>query len=222
FESHHQTEVTLVSLPTSLWASMREEFKRTPIAVFAAVGGLVVAIISLLVAASGLSPAPKVSAPPATSVDVNPFVLRNFLLVASFFLAATTSSATLIRLLARVRRFGAVLVSVPAAATSSFLTLAIWRMWPPRGFTPETLPDALDLVFYATVVVYASITGGAVLRDIARTSSVAASIDETKGETKEAEVTGGLEVLFSAGLFLLIWTSVTRACLERLVQLFLM
>ena len=207
-----------MSLPTSLRTSIREEFKRTPIAASAAVGGIVIATIGLLVAAPGLSTQPGVSRTPANSADANSFILRNFLFVLSFFLAATVASATLVRLLARTRSLGAVLLSIPTAATTSFLTLAIWRMWPPRTLTPETLPDARDLVLYATIIVYVSIAGRAVLRDVSRTTLASNSSGET--EASEGETTRALEILFSAGFFLLIWSSATGACLKRLVELF--
>jgi hypothetical protein len=209
-----------VPLQTSLRTNVSEEFKRSPISVSATVGGVIIAVIGLLVAAPGQPTKHAVSGAPTSAGDVDSFILRNFLFVLSFFLAATVSSATLIRLLARTRSWGAVVLSVPTAATSSFLTLAIWRIWPPRTLTLETLPDARNLVFSATIIVYVALTGSAVLRDIARTTPAAKSTDVAV--PSEGEASQGLDILFLTGFFLFVWAIATAACLQRLVELFLL
>ncbi|WP_298018424.1 hypothetical protein [uncultured Castellaniella sp.] len=195
-----------------------EEFKRGPITVTATVIGVLVAAISLLVALLQYAGPPMI----ATSIagpTTSSFQLTNFLLVTSFFIASSTALASLIHSLDQSYPFHAMILSVPTAVLSAFLSLVVLQLAPPRPITEQTFKTAKDVVFWATLFVFLAING----RSTAESIIIQGHSERPHSETEQSsgrknDIGGEIAILL---IMLVVWSSFFSAGLSKLVQLFL-
>ncbi|RFF39487.1 hypothetical protein JH299_20690 [Xanthomonas campestris pv. incanae] len=131
-------------------------------------------------------------------------------MVVAFFFGATFSFASIVRLLARLHGFAAVVLSIPAAVLASFCTMVMLRLLPPRQLDGHALTVAEDMAFYGTAFIFIALNGRPVLETIASSGA----------EAKSDMTIGG--VLFGAGIILLVWGKFVSAGLTKLVQIFLL
>jgi hypothetical protein len=196
--------------------SVREELKRSPIAVVATLAGVMLSALALLVAWLQYAGQPTISSPAAAPVSSKLHV-SNLLVVAAFFLAATFSLASAVRFLARVHPFAALVLSVVAAVLSSFCTMVLFSLAPPKQLGSDALDLAKDTVFYGTAFVFVALNGLPVLQTLAEPDY--RKLPPTPGKNgKNGE---GGAMLFVALLVLIFWGSLVSSGLSKLVQLFL-
>jgi len=73
----------------------------------------------------------------------------------------------MIRVIARKHNFSAFFLSIPLAALINFLTILVIYLAPPRKLTFELFVSVHDLLWYSLIVVFLTVCGKAVLKDIA-------------------------------------------------------
>jgi hypothetical protein len=201
----------------SVFTSVAEEFKRSPVTVLATVAGVALTAGSLLLAwlqYAHPSTAPTAPVQPGQGPGIN---IANLLLVLSYFLAATFTVASLLRFLARYHGFAAFILSIPAAVLSSFSSLVVLSFAPPRPLTAEAFATAKDSALYGTVAIFVAIGGLAVIRDFlspvrppVSTPAVASGSKESKG--------GEIGVVL---ILLLVWSTLVSNGLSKLVISFI-
>ncbi len=192
-----------------------DEFKRGPVTVSATVAGVLVALLALLVAWLQYAGTPVVSSvgsvAPASQGSLH---LSNLLVAIAFFLAASLSLASLIHILERSHPFHAIVLSVPAAVLSAFLTLLVIRLAPPRTLTAELFDRANDLVFWATLFVFVAMNGRSAVKDLAQVYESKESADPSSGPKEELD--DGFAFFFVLLIMLAIWGSLVSAGLSKL------
>lgn len=196
--------------------SIRSEFSRSPITVSSTVISVVIAAVGLLLAwrQNTIQLSATSSSTPETLASSGVH-LGNLSLAVSFFIAVSFLLATAIKLLEKSAPFPAMILSVPAAILSSFLTLLIIKLAPPKNFTPQALAEAKDIVFYGTVFVFLAINGRKTLKDLAEAES---ERDGELSENNQNSSQGGSFIVF-AFLLLIIWGGLVSAGLTKLFQL---
>ena len=145
--------------------NVREEFERSPVAVTFTVLGVIVALLSLILAwsqSSGNSPPPLQSQ--LETLSGNGLRVPSLLLTLSVFLASSVSGASLIRLIDRRYPFSAPILSIPTAVASGFITLLAIRLSPPRPLTVQLFGEMKNAVFWGTLFVFAAFNAYTVLR----------------------------------------------------------
>lgn len=207
----------------SLKENVREELKRSPLAVFSTIATVVLAALALLVAWLQYAGEPSVAASNAVSpVPVGDLQLSNLLVVVSFFLAATFSAASVIRILERSHPFPAMVLSVPAAVGAGFCTLLVLKLVPPRALTPDLLGAGRDAVFWGTLFVFVAINGLSVIRGFIHNSASQAPrvpVAATKSAGDNG-ADGGVSLV--GVLFMLaVWGGLVSAGMTKLTLLFL-
>ncbi len=146
-----------------------DEVRRSPVTVLSTVAGLVIAALALFVAYL-----PYLGHPAAAPTTGIPTIIRperidfsNLALCIAFFFAASFTSASIVRMLARVHSFAAFVFSVPFAALTCFLSLVVLHLAPPKAINDLLTGGIVDTVFYGTVFIYVAITGKPVIQDFA-------------------------------------------------------
>lgn len=200
--------------------NIRGEFEKAPITVTATVVGVFVAVLALAVAWLQYAGTPTVSpqsgAPSTSPIDLR---LSNLLALVSFFLGASFSTASLIRMLERSCPFPAMVLSIPAAVMASFTTLVVLKLSPPRSMTPELFGTAQDIVYWSTLFVFVALNGQSIARDVVSPKTGRPPAEDSKAsESKESDGLGALAALL---IMLAIWGSLVSAGLSKLAQLFL-
>ena len=199
--------------------NIRAEFDRTPLTVMATVTGVVVATLALLVGwlQNTGQPVSPVVGPVGTSAS-GEIQLSNLLVVIAFFLAASFSIASLVRMIERAHRFAAMVLSVPAAVAVGFMTLLVFKLSPPRPLTDDLLQVAQDVVFWGTLFVFVAIGGASTARDFTEPKARPSPDIPTSGEKSQQD---GLGILFGLLIMLAIWGSLVSTGLAKLTKLFL-
>jgi len=188
--------------------------KRSPIAVLATLAGVIVSALALLVAWLQYAGQPTIASPAVAAATVAKLHVSNLLVVAAFFFAATFSLASAVRFLARVHPFAALVLSVVAAVLSSFCTMAVLSLVPPKQLGSDAMDLAKDTVFYGTAFVFVALNGLPVLQSLAEP-------DYRKPPPPSGKNGEGGAMLFVAFLVLIVWGSLVSTGLSKLVQLFL-
>lgn len=198
-----------------------EEFRRNPLSVSSTVVGVIIAACGLLIAwlqfidrvpASEFEPS-SISTPP------HELSLANILLVVSFFLAASFSTASIIRMIARTHAFPALVLSILGAILVIFASLLVLYLAPPKKMTPEAITAANDAVFYGTVVIFIAFNGLPVISNLAAPISASENKQEGKDEKEVKEYIGGMIGMII--ILLLIWSVCVGKGQEMLVRTFL-
>lgn len=203
----------------SLIDSAKAEFKRSPITVTSGAVGVLVAAMSLILAAVKHEPIPEAIGQAAAEVttsalDVN---VGNILVVVSYFLSSAIVSALIIRRVARKHDVVALFASVPLAALVNFSVILLLYLAPPRMATQQLFLSAHDLVLYASAAIYVSVCGVAVLRDLA-----SPALSKNKEKESNGEGSGdGVVLLVLPVILLLIWCWLVFAGQTRITQTFL-
>lgn len=199
--------------------NIREELEKSPLTVVATVVGVFVAFLALLVAWLQYAGPTAVSSQGVTTSVPLELQLSNLLVLISFFLAASFSSASLIRMLERSHPFPAMVLSVPTAVLASFSTLVIIKLTPPRSMTPELFATAQDVVYWSTLFVFVALNGRSIALDIASPNTSGPHVQTPAlSEKKESD---GLGMLVALLVMLAIWGGLVSAGLSKLTQLFL-
>ena len=201
----------------SLKKNAVEEFRRSPIIVTLTVFGVTVALLSLLTAwlQNDSQTAISITSNPSVNPQPDLLNLKNLSILVSFFLGLTFSIASLISLTARLHDFAAFVLSIPAAVITSFSSLVILELVPPKTMSAVAHAAAVDSVLYGTITIFVAINGLRVLRGLfsgIRTSDS----DESANLGSE-----GIAILFFSLLLLLIWSSLVSNGLSKLVTTFL-
>lgn len=195
-----------------------KEFIRSPIVVTATVLGVLASIGGFFYSTLQSATIQAIASPAATGAAAHGLHLPNLVFVMSFFLASSLSAASLIRLLYRLFPFHAMVLSVPVAVLTGFLSLLVLQLAPARPFTEHTLEQGKDVVFWATLFVYVAINGRAAI-DWVIDADPAKRSDEAGAKTSgDARDSGPLFVLV---VQLLVWCGLVSAGISKLVQLFL-
>ncbi|MDD4506979.1 MAG: hypothetical protein PHE60_11470 [Sulfurospirillaceae bacterium] len=209
--------------------NMIEEFKRSPIAVISGVIAIIIGALSLAFAAAQFStnsiisvPSHNLSMNSQDSVNVG-----NLLLIISFFLSSAFAGATMIRVIARKHDFSAFFLSIPLTALINFLTILVIYLAPPRKISFELFSSANDLVFYSSIVVFLTICGKAVLKNIVISQYEKKIITKNEQKekitniNKEESMNTILGILFITAIILTIWSSVVFKGQSLLIHTFL-
>lgn len=204
----------------SLKEAVRKEFHNAPITITATVVSAIIAVLGLIVAWLQYAGAPAVNSGSSPAADL-PVALRlsNLLFLVSFFLAASFTAASFIRILALRHSFAATVLSIPAAVMASFCTLLVLKLSPPRLMTPQLFTMAQDIVFWSTLFIFVALNGLPVLRDFAESKSRTSNADISATSQKhESDALGGFAAMF---IMLVIWGGLVSSGLSKLTQLFL-
>lgn len=203
----------------SLRENAVKEFRRSPITVAATVIGVTVATLSLLIAWSqndGQLPTSISTEFDAVS-QPNLLSLKNLFILTAFFFASTFSIASLIRLVARLHSFAAFVLSVPAAVLTSFSSLVVLNLVPPRALDATAQAAAIDSIHYGTVAIFVAINGLPILR------LFFGAFVENSDESKNSTTSGydGMFILILILFLLFMWSNLVSTGLSRLVTTFL-
>jgi hypothetical protein len=149
----------------SVVGRVTDEIKRSPLAIALNAFMAVVGAASLWIGGSEPG-APAVSAARAAAgADLDSAAIW---LTIALFLSAASVSASMVRWLYRASRWAAVLISIPGAVLSLFLTA-----WGAHRFGIDVSEGARgtafsNLIFYGNLIIYLAIAGGNPLLDFAR------------------------------------------------------
>ncbi len=196
----------------SIVANCKEELKRSPVTVGIGVIGIFVAGLALLVGWLQYAGTPIMRVAPR-ELQPGQLWISNLLLVLAFFLASSFALASIVRLLAPVHWFAALVVSVPAAVLSAFGTMLLLHLLPTKALVPATLVIAQDAVLWGTCLVFVAINGLPVLQEIARSAPNSKSEDNSPN---------GFGIIFVAVIVLLVWSTLVSEGLSKLVRIFLL
>lgn len=196
----------------SFFEHTKEELRRSPLTVVATIVGVVVSTLALIVGYLQYAGPPAIVST-ATVVQSQQLHLSNLLFVLAFFLAASLSLSSAIRMLARVHWFGALFGSVLSAVLAGFGTMVMLMFSPPKALTPERVTDAENLVFWGVTIIFVAVNGLPVVRDLA--TPVQRNTDRPN------DGMDGLGVLGLAVIILRAWSGFVAAGISKLVRLFL-
>ncbi|WP_143520276.1 hypothetical protein [Halopseudomonas pelagia] len=196
--------------------SASAEFQRSPITVVTGAIGVLVAALSLILAAAQYKVTPEAigqtrSDLTTQALEIN---LGNIFVIASYFLSSTIVSAIIIRKIARKHDVAALFASVPLAALVNFTAILLIYLAPPRTLSQQLFTSAHDLILYASGAIYISACGVAVLRDMASSTASKKSDEESKG----GESSEGLGLLIVPLILLFIWCWLVFAGQTRITQ----
>lgn len=153
--------------------SVANEMKKSPVATFTSVVGLVIAACSLYLSYSGYEfNLPEYGLGSVSDGgNIGIISVANILLVIAFYIPSSIFVATLTRLLAKKHALLAVFLSVLLAVLLNFFAILIIYLSPPRHLSRELFSSAHEVLFYSTVIVFIAVCGAAVLRVITVTST---------------------------------------------------
>ncbi|MDT4836828.1 hypothetical protein FQZ97_705420 [compost metagenome] len=197
--------------------SITNELRRSPVSILLTTVGLAIAALGLALAHRTNLPS---ELPPTITLQPpsNELIIGNILLAVSFFLAATVSGASLIRILAKKYDFAALIASIPLAALTNFFSILVIYLAPPRNITTQLFTSAHDIVFYASTSIYVAFCGMAVIRDLATPSTKKREESDPKSEHQESN---GLSALVVSLFLLLVWGSLVLSGQTHLTNTFL-
>lgn len=203
-----------------LWLAAGKEIKRSPIATLAIIIGSVGAPFSFFIA--GFSSYAQVQNPLAAGVGdsaaFDAINIKNVFLVMSFFLFVSFFGAGISRLLARKYDIPAAFLSIVIAATSNFLTIVLIYLAPPRARSDHLFQVAHNSVFYASLIIYLTVCGAAVLRDVLRSGSPAKASDGKPSGGEESNIPASIVLLV---VLIAAWGWLVFAGQKRLSDTFL-
>lgn len=203
----------------NLLNSASAEFQRSPITIVIGAIGVLVAALSLILAAVQYQATSIASTQAPNDLTTHPLEINlgNIFVIVSYFLSSTIVSALAIRIIAKKHDLVALFASVPLAALTNFSVILVVYLVPPRALTQQLFTSAHDLILYASAAVYISVCGAAVLRDMA-----SAKISPKDGEeNKDNENGEGLALLIFPLILLALWCWLVFAGQSRTTQILL-
>jgi hypothetical protein len=196
--------------------SASAEFQRSPLTVVTGIIGVLVAALSLILAAIQYQIAPEAIGQTLGDVttkapEIN---LGNILVIVSYFLSSTIVSALIIRKIAKKHDVVALFSSVPLAALINFSVVLLTYLVPPRALSQQLFTSAHDLILYSSAAIYVSACGVAVLRDMA-----SAKPNQKDDEDSKSNESGeGLALLVGPLILLFMWCWLVFAGQSRITQ----
>lgn len=187
----------------------------------ATVAGVIVAALALFVAWLQYASQATISAAtsPVVAVQTNNLNLFNLSVVIAFFFAATFASSSLIRLLAHSHAFAAFALSIPTAVLSSFSSLVVLYLAPPKLMNAAIFATAIDAVFWGTLITYVALHGQSILQHLFEREPSKKSVSNEA--TSNNDSGNGAAILISIGLLLLFWSGLVSAGVSKLATMFL-
>ena len=194
-----------------------DELKRSPIATTAILVGAVGSVLMFIFAGIQPHSPPQTTSPilNGSANGVGPIEVKNVSMVISFFLFSSFLGAGIVRLIAKKHESASIVLSILIASLTNFLTILFVFLAPPRTLSEQLFHAAHDNVFYTSMLVYLTVCGSAVLKDIGRTIL-------SEPEDKPSESSGnGMAFLLVAGILIAIWGWAVFAAQKRLTETFL-
>ncbi|WP_150123452.1 hypothetical protein [Halotalea alkalilenta] len=149
------------------------------------------------------------------ATDIN---VANLLLILSFFLAISLSMACIIKLLARVYPFPALVLSVVISVLANFLTLVVMHLVPPRQLTEASIDLASDLLMYGSTLIMIAINGLPIIQSfVAPLSSQENNARDNSSGTKTSS-NNFIAALLLLGVLLLIWCKLVSSGQNKLID----
>ncbi|WP_146012991.1 MULTISPECIES: hypothetical protein [unclassified Pseudomonas] len=215
-----KTKSTSVGLTKNIGVYVADEIKRAPIATLSILVGAIGGCLAFFFA--GIQPnsqSPILSPALSGAVDsVGAVEIRNILMVMSFFLFSSFLGAGVVRFVAKKHEVASILLSVLIAAVTNFSTLFLVYLAPPRARSYQLFYAAHDNVFYASMVVYLTVCGAAVFKDIYHSIQPDLKDKSSGDDAKEAN---GIGFLFVAAILIALWGWAVFAGQKRLTDTFL-
>lgn len=200
----------------SLVSAAKEEIARSPVAAISGGVGVLIAGISLILAwiqfqTPSIAGVPIASAA-RLSLGIN---VSNLLLLVAYFVAITSTTAIILRAVARKHDLAAFFASIPMLAFTNFSTILVIYLAPPREFKQSTFTSAHDLVFYGAATIVITFCGKAVMRDIISPANKAPKEPSPDEKTESSQVLGGLLLVV---IVMAVWGKLVYAGQVRLTE----
>ncbi|OCW20930.1 hypothetical protein C9382_11760 [Pseudomonas aylmerensis] len=191
-----------------------DEFKRAPIATTAILVGAIGSVLMFIFAGTQPHSESKITSPilNGSANGVGVIEVKNILMVISFFLFSSFLGAGIVRLIAKKYENASIVLSILIASFTNFLTIFFVFLAPPRAVSEQLFHAAHNNVFYTSMLVYLTVCGSAVFKDIGRTML---------SEPEDKSSGGGMAFLLVAGLLIAIWGWAVFAAQKRLTETFL-
>lgn len=191
-----------------------EEFKRAPIATTAILVGAIGSILMFIFAGIQPHSEPKITSPNlnGSANGLGVIEVKNILMVISFFLFSSFLGAGLVRLIAKKHENASIVLSILIASLTNFLTIFFVFLAPPRTISEQLFHAAHNNVFYTSMLVYLTVCGSAVLKDIGG-AILSKPDDKSSGD--------GMAFLLVAGLLIAVWGWAVFAAQKQLTEAFL-
>jgi hypothetical protein len=181
---------------TGVFRSVRryaaDEFKRAPIATLSILIGAIGGCLTFIMA--GITPLSEsqilLQSSNANIDSVGTIEIKNIFMVLSFFLFSSFLGAGIVRVISKKHDIASILLSILIASTTNFLTILIIFLAPPRARSEQLFYAAHDNVFYASMIVYLTVCGTAVFRDIYQSAAPASKDRSLSIEKKESDSMG--------------------------------
>jgi uncharacterized membrane protein len=197
-----------------------DEIKRAPIATITILIGAIGGCLTFFFAGIQPNSRSQILSPGLNgAVDsVGAVEISNILMVMSFFLFASFLGAGIVRIVARKHETASILLSVLIASVTNFATLFLVYLAPPRARSEQLFYAAHDNIFYASMIVYLTVCGAAVFKDIYRTIRPDPKVKPTNSDAQNSD---GIGFLFITAILIALWGWAVFAGQKRLTDTFL-
>lgn len=191
-----------------------EEFKRGPIATTSILLGAIGSVLMFTLAGIQPHAEPQITSPilNGSANGAGTIEIKNVLMVFSFFLFSSFLGAGIVRLIAKKHEIASIILSILTASLTNFLTIFFVFLAPPRPVSEQFFHAAHDNVFYTSMLVYLTVCGSAVFKDLGRT---------ILSEPKDKSSGDGLAFLLVAALLIAIWGWAVFSAQKRFTETFL-
>jgi len=214
------SKTTSADLIQNIGVYAGDEIKRAPIATMSILVGAIGGCLTFFFAGIQPHSQSQILSPGLNgAVDsVGTVEISNILMVMSFFLFASFLGAGIVRLVARKHETASILLSVLIASVTNFATVFLVYLAPPRARSEQLFYAAHDNIFYASLIVYLTVCGAAVFRDIYSAIRPGPEEKSMSGDPQKAD---GIGFLFITAILIALWGCAVFAGQKRLTDTFL-